>query len=417
MLAEDLQKLGCEVLIAAASKDEQEHFYQYNEVEVYRYPVTTNPTLEEVRGEISPLYFEHFTHWIDQQQPDIVHQHSYTGGCGFYHAQYIKDKKIPLVFTVHVPEVSCPRGTLMRWGNIPCDGAYISSRCTACVLEKNGIPKPFATILSHVPSQITAVLKEMNSPYSTALRMKKILEHRQNLLLATFTMADHVVAVAHWLGKILEENQVNQEKLSVSRHGLNSETLHNNAKTSRTPASPLRIGYIGRFNWVKGIHVLLEAAEKVVEKNKFELHIYGRANGAEEQQYLQYIQDKAVHSENVFFKGEVNSENRVRILSSIDILAVPSVGFETGPLVVLEAFAAGIPVIGSNLGGIAETVTDGQNGILVPAGDSDAWAMAISTLIRNLNWIVELQQKIPKVKSSNDVAKEMLDIYQNLIAT
>ena len=56
-------------------------------------------------------------------------------------------------------------------------------------------------------------------------------------------------------------------------------------------------------------------------------------------------------------------------LSRIDVLAVPSQWLETGPLVVLEAFAAGTPVIGSDLGGIRELVSDGRDGLLVPHDD------------------------------------------------
>ena len=71
----------------------------------------------------------------------------------------------------------------------------------------------------------------------------------------------------------------------------------------------------------------------------------------------------------------------VERLSVYDVVAVPSQGLETGPLVVLEAFAAGVPVLGSAIGGIADKVNDGVDGFLVRPFDSETeWASALEAL-------------------------------------
>ena len=54
----------------------------------------------------------------------------------------------------------------------------------------------------------------------------------------------------------------------------------------------------------------------------------------------------------------------------LDVLVVPSIWIENSPFVIKEAFAAGVPVVASNLGGMAELVQDGRNGLLFTAGDS-----------------------------------------------
>ncbi len=59
----------------------------------------------------------------------------------------------------------------------------------------------------------------------------------------------------------------------------------------------------------------------------------------------------------------------VDTLASYDATVVPSQWLETGPLIVLESFAAGTPVIGSNLGGVAELVSHDRDGWLVPHAD------------------------------------------------
>ena len=68
----------------------------------------------------------------------------------------------------------------------------------------------------------------------------------------------------------------------------------------------------------------------------------------------------------------------VDAMRGCDFVAVPSRLLETGPLVVLKSFAAGIPVLGTRLGGIAELVTDGVDGMLFAPDDPAAWCFAIA---------------------------------------
>src|SRR5439155_21759837 len=67
-------------------------------------------------------------------------------------------------------------------------------------------------------------------------------------------------------------------------------------------------------------------------------------------------------------------------MALFDLVVIPSRCLETGPLVALEAFAAGVPVLGADLGGIAELVSDGVDGVLLPPDDAVAWAQAVSDL-------------------------------------
>ena len=101
-------------------------------------------------------------------------------------------------------------------------------------------------------------------------------------------------------------------------------------------------------------------------------------------------------------------------MQACDIIAVPSRCLETGPLVVLEAFAAGTPVLGSRLGGIAELVTDGIDGILVPSVRPVAWAKAISRLANCPAEVARLRVGIRKPRTIDTVASEMVEVYRSL---
>ena len=97
-------------------------------------------------------------------------------------------------------------------------------------------------------------------------------------------------------------------------------------------------------------------------------------------------------------------------LAGFDVLAVPSRWLETGPLVVLEAFATGTRVLGSALGGIAELVVSDRHGRLLPPNDPLAWSLAIADLATQRNQLTA----IPSPRSVADVARETRAVYDAL---
>jgi glycosyltransferase involved in cell wall biosynthesis len=104
-----------------------------------------------------------------------------------------------------------------------------------------------------------------------------------------------------------------------------------------------------------------------------------------------------------------------KTLEQYDMLAVPSQGMETGPLVVLEAFDAGIPVLGSAVGGIAELVQHGVNGLLVhPFHQVDAWRAMLETLVNGPGMVGRLAKGVTPPRGMDDVAEEMRTVYERL---
>ena len=96
-----------------------------------------------------------------------------------------------------------------------------------------------------------------------------------------------------------------------------------------------------------------------------------------------------------------------------DALVVPSLWLETGPLVVLEAQAAGLYVMGSRLGGIAELVGDGAGGELVEAGSVRAWTAAIARLAER-RASGALPRRPREVRTMAAAAAEMAELYRSL---
>jgi glycosyltransferase involved in cell wall biosynthesis len=92
---------------------------------------------------------------------------------------------------------------------------------------------------------------------------------------------------------------------------------------------------------------------------------------------LEWIATKAARFSRVTVCPAVPPEAVRAMMSDYDMIAIPSRSLEAGPLVALEAFPAGTPVLGADLGGIAELVRNRIDGILVPPNDATAWARAI----------------------------------------
>mgnify|MGYP002761201733 CR=1 FL=1 len=416
MLGQELQKKGHKVTVAAPSSTETEKVYTHSGLTVYRYPVSQDPSQAEVQGRKRPEFLSVWGDWLEKTRPDLVHMHSLTRGCSVHHAQEVTRRDLPLFITVHVPEVSCPRGTMMRWGTTPCDGEIRPVRCGACVLQEKGLPRTLAWPMS--AASTAGVGRAVPGALGTALGRAPQIQHRKNALQALMRSAEHVVVVAEWLKEVLVRNEISADHITVSRHGLTDAmraTLQEAAHRRQPPSeeAPLRIGFVGRFTEVKGPHVVVEAIQRLPEDVDVEAHLYGMTQSKEDQDYLSDMKQSVLEEPRVQFCGPMTDDNRTEAFASFDLLAVPSLGFETGPYTVLEAYAANLPVLGSNHGGIAERVMDGESGILVPPGDIAAWTAAIEQLhgkARSGQW----EWNLPDPRPARAVSRDMGEIYQKV---
>lgn len=415
LLAKDVRVRGWDVMIAAPSVDEEEHSYIYDGIPVYRYPVAVNPSIEEVRVEAPPKYFEIFQDWLRKNKPDIVHIHSRTRGCGFFHISYIKQLGIPLVLTIHAADFMCVGGTAMLWGVYPCDGILHNYRCTACWLKKQGAPWPLSIVFARTPIFLSVLMKRVKNRFATALAMKKLFVEKRQRDKIIFNSSDKVVVVARWLLRVLLLNKVPRQKIFLSLHGLPSTTRRHTKTYGFKNSEPLRIGFIGRFNIIKGAHILIKAVKRLPLSVRVELRLYGKVNTEEDRQYLHWLEKISKVDTRIKFCGELRPQNYQEVMDSLDIIAVPSLWLETGPLVILEAFAAGIPVIGCDVGGIPELVKDGVNGMLVKFGNVRAWANAIKWISEHPEALQDWASHIPRVRSSIEVAEDMLKIYKKVL--
>jgi phosphatidylinositol alpha-mannosyltransferase len=123
-------------------------------------------------------------------------------------------------------------------------------------------------------------------------------------------------------------------------------------------------------------------------------------------------------SEGIDVAGRVTEAQKWRLLGEADLLCAPSLGAESFGMVLTEAFAAGTPVIASDIAGYRDVVSDQTDGILVPPGDATALAKAINSLAsdpqRRENMAQNARERAKRF-SWPQVAAEIVDAYETAL--
>jgi glycosyltransferase involved in cell wall biosynthesis len=246
--------------------------------------------------------------------------------------------------------------------------------------------------------------------------MRELVALRHASLRAFLKEIDHIVAVCNWSKRVLIANDIPDRKISVSRHALTQPWTESepSAQHETTPSAPLRLAYIGRLDPIKGVDTVIRAVRSLIDVD-IELHIHGVVQNESGRAYHEDLRSMSMGDPRIVWERTMQSNEVVSVLRRYDVLVVPSRALETGPLVVLEAFAAGIPVIGSNLGGIAELVEHDVNGLLVPPSSVKAWGDELRRLVTDPELLARLTAGVRPPRRMEDVATEMVNIYQTLI--
>lgn len=410
-LANSLTSHGISSAIAApGSKNET---YERRGLRVYRFAVSeTLSDLSEMYGEGDSYAAGNMARILEEELPDVLHLHSYTRATSLRLGRLAHARGIPVVFTYHTPTVSCARGTLLHWGEVPCDGFVQAERCAACVLQSYRLPKPLAIALSKTtPRKLRWTTH--TGHFWTVLRTRELLSLRERTIHSFLNETDHLVALSNWTVDLLHRNGIAEEKISLVPHGM---TRTVNEIPTTTPRSPgvLKIIALGRLDTTKGFDVLIRAIRQIPEA-PLRLDIYGVAQSESGERYAAELDRLRGTDPRIRIQSPVPHYEVVPLFQQYDLAAVPSHWIETGPLVILEAFAAGIPVIGSNLGGIADKIQDGVNGVLVKHSSVRAWRNELQALINEPTQVTRLKEGAQRTRIPDPPAEKLLNIYTQVL--
>jgi glycosyltransferase involved in cell wall biosynthesis len=411
-LARCLRLRGVDSVVAAPATAPASHRYAHDGTPVVRFPIDEPADVGDLYGEGDEGAARAIVAIIDEVAADVLHLHAFTRAASLRAARLAQRRGIPVAFTYHTPTASCVRGTLLRDGVEPCDGVLVAERCASCLLESRGVPSPVRDVLARVPTALGSglALAGASGGWATALRTRQLTQARHDAFRALLREADAVVAVCNWVRRVLLAAGASPERLTLSRQGTPSASI---PRTRPARGDALRLAYAGRLHPTKGVHVVLEAiaAERDLPIG---IDVYGIAQDDDGFRYRDRLAALAGQDARIRLRAPIPADRVVETLAAYDATVVPSQWLETGPLTVLVSFAAGGPVLGSNLGGVAELVTHDLDGWLVRHSHVGDWRAALHRLASDGALVERLRAGVRPPRSTDDVAADMVSVYETI---
>ena len=226
-----------------------------------------------------------------------------------------------------------------------------------------------------------------------ALRIKRI-----------FDLIDHFLCPSLFLKQRYLDWVFDPHRLSVIENlPVRSESIV--FQESRAQSDGLVVGFFGQVNPWKGLDLLIEAVQLASENG---VSIVLEVNGADQ------IGDEPLSG--VRFNGPYDSQELADRMARVDVVAMASNWYENSPMVIQEAFLHGRPVLAPRLGGMAEKIRDGQNGVLVEPGSAEAMADALMRLAEQPQLLTDLQQSVRRfVERRADAQRGHAQLYSCLM--
>lgn len=358
-----------------------------------------------------------FAKALDEIKPDVVHiQHLIFLSVTII--EEIKKRRIPIVFTLHDYWLVCPQWHFLKKDLSICDNNDIS-QCIDCLnyqLSIKKLPKKFyLTFRNIVPNFVMRFFKDIYlNLIKINLNSSEMLEKiklRIECVKELCSIVDLFIAPSQFLRRKFIEFGIPENKIKFIPYGINKESFRG---FKRKVSGRIGFGFIGTILPAKGVEVLISAFNRIKD-SQAELRIYGKLFSYKGFEYYPRYIKRLVKNKNIQFMGGFDHKDISDVFSEIDVLVVPSVWNENCPLIILEAFSNTTPLIASRIGGIPELVSDGVNGLLFNPRDEDDLQEKMQYIINNPDIIEKFREHIPKVKSIEDNAGEIEEIYRKLI--
>jgi glycosyltransferase involved in cell wall biosynthesis len=360
-------------------------------------------------------------------QPDVVHVHSLLN-LSFDLPAMAHARGIPVVATLHDYALVCPTGgqRIHRAEQYVCR-VIDTDRCVRCFRES-----PLRAHMSF--GKLAAATRAPGLMHRAAVAMrrrfpgfaaqvaramptvtvtKRAMDERLAAARRVFDEVDLFVAPSPSIAEEFLRLGVEAAKIRISDYGF-VPLLRNARNGNDGSRRPLRIGYVGTLVWHKGVHVLIDAV-RGLPSDACELKIFGSPDVFPD--YAAGLRASAAGLP-VRFMGAFDRARIADIYAQIDVLVVPSLWLENSPLVIHEAFMAGVPVVAARIGGIPDLVDDGRTGVLYNPASPVELQSALVGLIENperLNELTEFVRTMPRVKSIVEDAEEWDRTYAEVL--
>jgi glycosyltransferase involved in cell wall biosynthesis len=265
-----------------------------------------------------------FERIIAEFKPDFVHVH-WIQGLGYNALKAFGKHDIPTAITLHDLSLACVRTTMFNKDGecgAQCAGCKFSAR------RKQGYLRSIPRLGFISPSQ------------------------------ANLDRVSALMDVGH-----------------IPKFHILNPNIYPAPTTRHHPGPHIRFTYAGRLEKTKGINLLLDVLDELARD--FDFHLTAMGTGPEEE----HLRARYGDAPWLTLTGQVPMQRVSDEMAQSDLLLVPSLWFENSPGVVFQAMQVSLPAMVSNKGGLPELVRNGENGILAPPGDRQAWKAALTNVL------------------------------------
>lgn len=371
LLAEHLAASGNEVIVVSASPAQRKK-RRINSVKVYYiglknlyWPFRDRPVPALVRffwhtiDTHNPFMAREVGHILDSEEPDLVHTNNLT--C-FSTAVWraIQRRGIPLVHTLRDYYLACPSTLMFK------NGKNCNHQCLVC--RAFSFQRRRASRSVDAVGGISSFILERHAELGFFAGVK--------------------------LKKVIFNSVAPSEKIGP-------RNLQNRS---------LRVGYLGQLAPSKGIELIFSALARF-DRGSWEFLVAGK--GAQE--YETALKARFA-GENIRFLGFENPDEFYR---KIDVLVVPSLWHEPFGRIIPEAYQFGIPVIGTNRGGIPEIINNGQTGFVFDPDETGSLASAIGLFIANPALVARLRSNVLEAAKkflTGGICNRYLGLYHQVVS-
>lgn len=282
-----------------------------------------------------------------------------------------------------------------------------TSYFSLCYLVKKKIKIPLAIRVSTTFSQI------LNEHYPFESRLLKLVGKME---IGFIKKSKYLITHTH--NHALELNrlyQIEPRKFNIIPHGIGLPMLRKEISDNPT----IKILYVGRLEYRKGTDILLGAIPLVLRQHTDVIFELVGCDPNDEYQNQFKSENAEEISKNVIFSGKIDKTDLLKSYQGCDIFVAPS-RYESFGLIFIEAMSFGKPVIGCNVGGVSEIISDQYNGLFADGGDAQSLADKIIHLIENpilrRRLAGNARKTVEEKFTAEQLARNSLKYYNQIIA-
>lgn len=387
-----------------------------------------------------------FADVLEEFRPDVVHiQHLMNLSCGL--PRMAREFGARVVFTLHDYWLQCARfGQRVHGDGSVCHRIEVP-RCAGCLSEfkwrqgeterrvsqvaagiRRGTGLDLGPMLVKTANRFRGKGRgggdapedvrgdgdraETNSPFVATPAFEASVGQRERAIRSeVIPHVQRFLSPSRFLRERFVEWGLPAERIEYRRIGVDLDRF---GSVERGPSDRPRIAFLGTLSPLKGPDVLVEAWGRLDPglRARGRLRLYGP--GEHYPGFVRELHRRALEV-GAELPGSLDRGDVAKALAEIDLLVVPSVWYENSPLSILEGRAAGIPLLVSDLGGMAELVREGRDGERFPAGDAAALAELLGGFLEHPERLAKYAPSLEGIPNVAEDADAVLAVYEELL--